>query len=251
MFLCPPYINLADYFEIEGRSSNQTFPNKDDFIQLQEVCRDRPWPCNTSLVSFVRLALFLDLHRRELDQTARSYTVLTYADLEMTFTALGYTSDELSHLDLTILGQFVRAMHQIPLWPHEMQEVRYIRNVTDETFQTDVVDASRNKPVLMYFYASWCLPCHIMTPIMEELAIEFEEDFVLAKVYLDGNPLAASIRSEKTIPALVFYRDGQKASEIFGVPPLPENVVSPYETPTLVKDILRGKIRQLLNDENR
>ena len=57
-----------------------------------------------------------------------------------------------------------------------------------------------------------------MTPIMEELAREFEGAFTLAKIYWDGNPKSRDIQSEASIPNLVFYKNGEKKSEIYGIP---------------------------------
>lgn len=101
-----PYIDLIDYFQNQNNrtSSNQAFASIEDFNTLQERCRLRIWlGCDMSPISFVRLALFLNPHRREFESFA-----LTYADLESTFTALGYHSEDFTYQDLTILGQFVR-----------------------------------------------------------------------------------------------------------------------------------------------
>lgn len=250
----PPYIDFATYFEIENRNPNQTFPNNDDLIQLQEICRN--YPCNSSPVSFARLALFLDIHRMNFDQINlvikyNNYFTLTYTYLERTFTSLGYTSRDISNKDLIILGQFVRLMGHIPLWPHQMQEVPHIKNVTDEIFQAQVVDASKDQPVLVYFYASWCPPCRVMTPVMGDIAVEFKEDFVLAKVYWDGNPLTKNILSRQVVPSFLFYRDGQRVFEQIGSPPTSENENPSEDVYELVKDRIRNMLRPLLNNEER
>lgn len=228
----PPYINLPDYF-VQDNSSNEAFPATKDITRLQEVCRMRDWPCNASPLSFMRLALFSTSFLRESGQT-----VLSYTDLENLFDTFGYTSEDFTPHDLMVLGQFLRDLHYIPLWPDQsVQRQDYIKDVTDHNFQAEVIDASRDRPVIVYFYASWCPPCYEMTPVIEELAEEFEGDFTLANIYLNGNPKSrTSLSSENIIPSLIFYRDGEKVSEILGIPGMAVSQVLLFELERLKTD---------------
>ncbi len=204
----PPYIDLPNYFEVT-HDSHETFPQVEDIINLRDICRSTSG-CNPSPVSFVRLALFTS--SRESGQR-----VITYADLLSLSATLGYTPEDLTFNDLIALGQLAKTLNYIPLWPHLLTQERYIRNVTDDNFQEEVLDASEDgQPIIVYFYASWCSPCHTMGPIMEDLAIEFEGAFTLAKVYFDGNSEARQALSQDSVPALLFYKDGRIVLEDFG-----------------------------------
>ena len=231
----PPYIDLPNYFEV-AYNSNETFPQIEDIINLRDVCDLASWYCDPSPVSFVRLAFFTKAFSREFDQR-----VITYADLLNLSTTLGYTSEDLTLNDLIALGQLARNLNYIPLWPHLLTQKRYIRNVTDDNFQEEVLDASTNgQPIIVYFYASWCTPCHTMGLMMEDLAIEFEGAFTLAKVYFDGNSEARKTLSRDSISALLFYKDGRVVLEDFGFSVPPENTLSSLE-------VAQQALRNLIN----
>ena len=206
----PPYINISNYFT-QNDLSSEDFPTVEDIHRLQEVCRMRDWPCDDSPLSFMRLALFSTPFLRESGQTLISYT-----DLEELFAEFGYTSDDFTAHNLMVLEQFLKDLHYAPGWTVQPNPEYHIKDVTDDNFQTEVIDASREKPVIVYFYASWCFPCYTMTPIMDELAREFEGAFTLAKIYVNGNPNSQGTLSIETIPTLIFYRNGEIISKRYG-----------------------------------
>ena len=225
----PPYINLPDYFVQDNRSNNESFPTVKNLDQLREACLRRIWFCDTSPISLMRLALSSTSLLRESGQT-----VLSYTNLEELFDQFGYTSEDFTPHDLKVLGQFLRDLHYIPLWPDLSVQRPHIKDVTDHNFQAEVIDASRDKPVIVYFYASWCPPCRTMTPVIEELAEDLEGAFTLANIYFDGNPNSREIQSKASIPNLIFYRDGEKVSEIYGIP----NVdTKSFSTPVFAEQI--------------
>ncbi len=210
------YINMADYFVQDDLSDETFFPTVEDFTRLKDICRTRDWPCDSSPLSFTRLSLFLTLFPRGPRQ---ENAYLGSAYIEILLDNLGYTLEDLTPHDLMVLEQFLRDLNYVPGWSSGYQPVQrqHIKYVTDDDFQTEVIEASRDNPVIVYFYASWCPPCRTMTPMMERLADEFEGDFTLAKIYLDGNPNSREILSTRAIPALVFYKDGESISEYIGL----------------------------------
>jgi putative thioredoxin len=98
-----------------------------------------------------------------------------------------------------------------------------IIEVTDETFNTDVVARSRSVPVVLDLWAEWCGPCKQLGPILEKLAIEANGAFVLAKVDVDANPQLSAALQVQSIPMVVAIVAGQVADGFLGA--IPESQV--------------------------
>jgi putative thioredoxin len=94
-----------------------------------------------------------------------------------------------------------------------------IIDVTDETFNTDVVARSRTVPVIMDLWADWCGPCKQLGPILEKLAREADGAFVLAKVDVDANPQLSAALQVQSIPMVVAIVAGQVADGFLGALP--------------------------------
>lgn len=90
---------------------------------------------------------------------------------------------------------------------------KYIE-VTDASFEKDVLKS--DIPVLVDFWAVWCAPCHIIAPIVEELAAEKEGTLKVAKVDVDNNPEIAMKFGIRSIPTLLIFKDGQVVDQMIG-----------------------------------
>src|SRR5580693_10570449 len=98
----------------------------------------------------------------------------------------------------------------------------HVIEVTDETFNTDVVDQSRNVPVIMDLWAEWCGPCKQLGPILEKLAAEADGAWILAKVDVDANPQLSQALQVQSIPMVVAVVGGQVAHGFLGAIPEPQ-----------------------------
>jgi thioredoxin len=103
------------------------------------------------------------------------------------------------------------------------QQSGVVVDVTDETFNADVIARSQTVPVVVDLWADWCGPCKQLSPVLEKLAAEANGGFVLAKVDADANPQVSAALSQvlqaQSIPLVVAFVDGQIANAFIGALP--------------------------------
>ena len=95
-----------------------------------------------------------------------------------------------------------------------------IIEVNDVDFEQTVLQSKT--PVLVDFWAPWCRPCQMLTPVLTELAEEYGDKLTIAKVDIDQYPAIASKYGIMTIPNMFIFKDGKPVSNIVGFKPKPQ-----------------------------
>lgn len=102
--------------------------------------------------------------------------------------------------------------------------------LTQDNFMKEVMES--DKPVLVDFWAPWCMPCKIIAPVVESLAEEFKGKVKVLKLNVDEAPNIATELSVLNIPTLVLFKDGKESARMIGVNP---------------KEAIEAKIKSLID----
>ena len=87
-------------------------------------------------------------------------------------------------------------------------------DVTDNTWEDEVLNS--DLPILVDFWAEWCGPCKMIAPAVHDLAEEYTGKLNVAKVDIDNSPEIATKYGIRSIPALIFFRDGKPVDQVIG-----------------------------------
>lgn len=91
--------------------------------------------------------------------------------------------------------------------------------VTDSTFQKEVIEASKKMPVVVDFWAPWCGPCLMIGPILERVEKDYKGKVKVVKLNVDDNQEMAQQHEIMSIPAVKLFKNGEVADEFVGVQP--------------------------------
>ena len=89
-----------------------------------------------------------------------------------------------------------------------------VKHITDSSFDQDVLQS--NKPVLVDFWAEWCAPCRMITPIIDQIASDFASSATVVKLNVDDNTASAQRYGIKGIPTLILFNEGKEVERVVG-----------------------------------
>ena len=112
-------------------------------------------------------------------------------------------------------------------------------DVDKETFETAVIEASRDRVIMVAIWAPWCGPCRTLSPVLDEVVEAMDGGVAVAKVNVDENPELASAFRVQGIPAVKIFKDGQMVQEFAGALPREqiEELLRPFVT-TVADDLM-------------
>jgi thioredoxin 1 len=92
-----------------------------------------------------------------------------------------------------------------------------VSDVTDQQFETEILKSET--PVLVDFWADWCVPCHMVSPVVEEIGIDKAGNMKVAKLNVDDNPNTAQRYGVMSIPTLILFVGGEERARVVGAKP--------------------------------
>ena len=90
-----------------------------------------------------------------------------------------------------------------------------VMDIDSESYKKEILDS--DTPVLVDFWAEWCMPCRMMTPVVDELSKDYEGKVKFAKINVDNNPKLATDLQILSIPVLILFKNGKELTRMTGV----------------------------------
>jgi thioredoxin 1 len=100
-----------------------------------------------------------------------------------------------------------------------MADSAKVREITDANFKSEIVDAEGLS--MVDFWAAWCGPCRLIAPSVEALAEEYDGRVIVGKLDVDSNQQTAAQFNVRSIPTVLFFKDGQVVDQVVGAVPKP------------------------------
>jgi thioredoxin 1 len=119
---------------------------------------------------------------------------------------------------ILVVALAVSAVVYVSVQTHEGKaaKTQHVVHFNDANFQKEVVEASKTRPILVDFYADWCMPCRFLAPVLDEVAQEMGESVVIGKVNMDENLISQRFRV-KQIPVMFIIKDAEIKQRISGL----------------------------------
>lgn len=92
-----------------------------------------------------------------------------------------------------------------------------IKHIKTAEFAHEVLEASKQKPIVADFWAVWCGPCRAMEPILDEVAAEYGDKIQIVKINVDEEPELSPRYGVMSIPTTIYFKDGQPAGQSIGL----------------------------------
>lgn len=118
-----------------------------------------------------------------------------------------------------------------------------IIEVTEETFDNDVIEQSTELPVIVDFWAPWSGSCRVLSPVLEKLAKDPDLSFVLAKVNVDENPAISMAFQVQSIPTVIAFLDGEAVADFVGIK-------SESQIREFIEDLIPSEVDMAVSDAN-
>ncbi len=128
--------------------------------------------------------------------------------------SIGFINKLLFYEIILLLGYL-----EIYFWDIFLGGLIMVQELTDKTFQSDVL--SSKTPVIVDFWASWCGPCKMLTPVFEDVSSEYRGKLNFAKISTENYPEIAAENGVTGIPCLIVFHKGEEVDRIVGFMPKP------------------------------